>query len=102
GDLTQAERHFNLALTTDPAYPEGWNGLGDILAMQQKFRQAAESYRAALRLKPDFAQARLSLGAALAALGQPAEARVHLELAARSSNPEVAEAARSELSHLKR
>lgn len=56
------------------------NNLGRILAEQQgRYMQAVDHFREALRLRPNFLEARGNLGLALIRLGKPEEATAQLE-----------------------
>ncbi len=57
-----------------PANPRAHNNLGAALVAAGRLPEAAEAYRAALRLKPDYADARTGLGRVLSAEGRSAEA----------------------------
>lgn len=65
---------------------------GNLLAAQQRFREAAQTYRQLLDEKPDAARVRLELAALLARLGDEPGARRQIRLAqATGLPPEVAE-----------
>jgi hypothetical protein len=53
-----------------------------------------------LALRPDQSQAHLGLGMALLSLHRAAEARQHLQAAANSSDPDIAQTARRVLAQL--
>ncbi len=53
--------HYRAALDRRPADFELWNGLGGALAQAGELEEAARMLREALRLKPDFEQARANL-----------------------------------------
>jgi protein O-GlcNAc transferase len=57
--------------------------LANALVSQDKFLEAIEHYRAALRLHPDDANAEANLGGALAETGQLSEAKQHFQRALR-------------------
>src|SRR5260370_22611353 len=73
GDYPTAERYFRLALKSQPKSAELWNGLGVVLNRQEHYDDAAEAFRAALRLHP-FEGVELNLGIALFRGGKLAEA----------------------------
>jgi tetratricopeptide (TPR) repeat protein len=74
--------------------------LADVLAAQGQTGQAAQEYEQVLRLKPGQADAHLGLGLALLQEHRVAEARVHLEKAATSADPDISQAATRALSQL--
>ncbi len=57
------------------------NGLGGVLQTQGKLDEAARHYRAAIKLRHDFSEARNNLGAILNQQGHYAEAELHLAVA---------------------
>jgi tetratricopeptide (TPR) repeat protein len=57
--------------------------LANALVSQDRYLEAIEHYRAAIRLHPDDANAEANLGAALAETGKVSEAKVHLQRALR-------------------
>ncbi|TVS12267.1 MAG: tetratricopeptide repeat protein [Planctomycetaceae bacterium] len=65
--------------------------LGNVLSDQQRWQEAAESYRQAVALRPDKAAAHYNLGNALSALDLPREA-VHAYQQAISIRPDYAKA----------
>lgn len=62
------------ALSINNASPEYACNLGNAFRMKGDHLQAAEYYRQAIKLKPDYAEAYNNLGAALRSSGQPMEA----------------------------
>jgi Flp pilus assembly protein TadD len=56
-DLTAAEALYRAALRLDPALPEAHASLGYVLTRQGRLPEAIEACEAAIRLRPDFAQA---------------------------------------------
>lgn len=61
---------------------------------ETRLRNAAESYRLALKARPDLAEARLRLGRALALVGEPKPAAKELEEVAGGTDPALAYLAR--------
>ena len=68
-----------------------WLGYGRSREEEERFEEAAEAYRAALRLEPRFAEAHFNLGNVLRAQGRPqgAEERYRMAL---EQNPQLSEA----------
>jgi predicted Zn-dependent protease len=95
-----AERAFRSLITWDEDSAPARSGLARALLAQRKFEAAAEAAVDALGLRFDMPEAHLTLGAALAKLGQPDRARQAYEtcLALRPGMP----AARRALARLKR
>jgi tetratricopeptide (TPR) repeat protein len=62
GDLTGAEKEARLALHDSSTAPLAWATLGVIRADQKQYAQAEQFLNTALRLKPDLASARVTLG----------------------------------------
>jgi Flp pilus assembly protein TadD len=62
--------------------------------------EAAKECREAVRLRPDFARARLDLASVLVAQGDTGQAVQQLREAAKSSDPEVARLAAAALQRL--
>lgn len=80
-DLTNAERNFRAALSIDKRFFEAYLMLGDLLSKQRKFGEAAENYRAAVKIdslsyKPIF----FSLGMAEMMSGDYSRALVHFNV----------------------
>ncbi len=72
---TQAgKRRDDGAGTGNPSDPKRCHDLGNALRAQGKLDEAVASYRQALTLKPDFAEALVELAATLHQQGKPAEA----------------------------
>jgi predicted Zn-dependent protease len=74
--------------------------LGGLLARKGQLPEAAKEYREALRLRPDFARARLDLASVLVAQHDTAGAVQQLREAAKSSDPEMARLAAGALQRL--
>ena len=64
--------------------------LADLLAATGHEGEAAAEYERVLELKPNHPQAELGLGITLLALHRPAQARQHLEAAAKGLDAETA------------
>jgi tetratricopeptide (TPR) repeat protein len=84
GQTPAAETELRTALKlTRNCSPNALNALGHVLAIQNRLTEAVEDYEKAIRLKPNFADAHLNLGAALERLGKKDEAKAHFEEALR-------------------
>jgi len=66
GDLASAEKLYRTAIDLDAALPEAQASLGYLLTVQGRLKEAIAACEAAIRLRPDFAQAHWNL--AIAAL----------------------------------
>jgi tetratricopeptide (TPR) repeat protein len=97
GNRWKAAAQFRAATQLDPAYPEPYKALGDLLlaAPRRLFDQAVEAYQKAIERRSFYAEAHVGLGDALAAKGDidsaiaayqralthnPANPRVHVSL----------------------
>ena len=71
GNRWKAAAQFRAATQLDPAYPEPYKALGDLLlaAPRRLFDQAVEAYQKAIERRPFYAEAHVGLGDALAAKG---------------------------------
>jgi tetratricopeptide (TPR) repeat protein len=65
---------FSNAVREDRGNWQAWNYLGQALWVEGRVQEAVADYREALRLRPDFAEARFNLSFALSKLGQTEEA----------------------------
>ena len=93
----EAGYHFEQALASDPNYVEAHHSYGVVLALMRAYPRAMVELAETVRLAPDLMLARLDLADVLAAMGRRQESRVHLEVAARSSDAEVRQAASAAL-----
>ena len=59
--IDEAIAEYEGAIEIDPSLPEAHNGLGAALASSGDFEGAEDSFREALRLRPDFPEARRNL-----------------------------------------
>jgi Flp pilus assembly protein TadD len=82
------------AAQQEPGDAEVHEDLADVLAAAGHAADAIREYERVLALRPDQPRAQLGLGMVLLSQGRAAEARLHLEAAANSSDPEVAQTAR--------
>jgi len=75
GKIEHSLRVLRRAADLEPESPEVHFHLADALALSGQNREAIASYTEALRLKPDFPDARIGLGLALLAVGDRQSAR---------------------------
>jgi predicted CXXCH cytochrome family protein len=85
----EAQRELQACLQSDPGLADAHELLADLLMAKGQMRAALPHYREAVRIRPEFGQAELGLGTALAAVGDRAGARLHLQKAAADSDPSV-------------
>jgi tetratricopeptide (TPR) repeat protein len=71
GNRWKAAAQYRASTQLDPAYPEPYKALGDLLlaAPRRLFDQAIEAYQKAIERRPFYAEAHVGLGEALAAKG---------------------------------
>jgi tetratricopeptide (TPR) repeat protein len=71
GNRWKAAAQYRASTQLDPAYPEPYKSLGDLLlaAPRRLFDQAIEAYQKAIERRPFYAEAHVGLGEALAAKG---------------------------------
>jgi tetratricopeptide (TPR) repeat protein len=74
GDMTRAAQYLNRSLLCDGSNALSWAHLGDVNLAGGNLHQAIANYEAAVRLKPDFADALHNLGVAWLRLEQWATA----------------------------
>jgi arylsulfatase A-like enzyme len=94
GAVAAAERHGAQATELVPEFAAAWWVWGETAEKAGRAAEAARRYAAAVGRGLDSPRASLHLGRLLAGLGRGAEARPHLERAARGGTPEAAEARR--------
>jgi Tfp pilus assembly protein PilF len=75
GRAPLAEEEFKKAIKQDGKNPYFFKGLGQSLAAQRKFKDAAEAFRKALELNPYFVDVRNDLGMALILSGKREEGK---------------------------
>ncbi len=90
GEFYRAEEFAQSAVKADRSLPEPHALLGRIFARRRQMREAAQEYEEALRLRPDFAQARLDLAAVLMAAGERAKAIEQLREVAKGRDANAA------------
>ena len=82
-----AQTQIESAIRANPNIAEAHDLLGSLLERNGAKDAAFTEYQEAVRLKPDLDHAQLDLGAILLDRGQKAEAKQHLTVAAKSSDP---------------
>jgi Flp pilus assembly protein TadD len=92
--LPRAVSELREAAQQEPDDPEVHEDLADVLAATGHAAEAIPEYERVLALRPDQPQAHLGLGMVLLSQHRVPEARMHLEAAANSSDPEIAQTAR--------
>jgi tetratricopeptide (TPR) repeat protein len=100
GEFYRAEDSAESATKADPNLPEPHALLGRLLARKRQLAEAAKEYREALRLRPNFAQARLDLASVLVAQGEKQQAVEQLHEVAEGSDPSAARIAGETLQRL--
>jgi Tfp pilus assembly protein PilF len=85
GDRQRAREAFEAALAASPDSARAHSSLGFLDAEDGRSTEALEHWRRALALDPRERDALLALGELLRRRGRPAEARIYLELLARSA-----------------
>lgn len=82
GKSSEAERAYRNVVKREPANFDALHGLGLLLAQQKRYPEAIQSLRAAVKVSPGQAQARVNLAQALRGLGLNEEAATHFDSAA--------------------
>ena len=90
------------ALAADPDMMVAHEMRGGLLARKRQLPEAANEYRRALELQPDFSRGHLDLANVLAAQGDMPGAIQHLRQAAQGNDPAVAQAAAQALHQLEK
>ena len=98
--LPRAVIELREAAQQEPNEPQVHEDLADVLAATGHATEAITEYERVLALRPDQPQAHLGLGMVLLGQHRAAEARLHLQAAANSSDPEIAQTARRVLGKL--
>lgn len=96
-----AQTQIEAAIRANPNIAEAHDLLGTLLERKGAKDEAFAEYKEAVRLKPDFDHAQLNLGAMLLDRGNPAEAREHLMIAAKSADPRLSQMAESLLGQIR-
>jgi len=81
GELGEAERALNDALSSDPGFVDASYNLGSVLKLGGRDREAIEAFERVLTAEPDHGDALNNIGATLMDTGRRAEAIAHLERA---------------------
>jgi tetratricopeptide (TPR) repeat protein len=101
---TDAARAFSFATARDPNYALGWYNLAHALRKAEKPREAAESYKQYIKLKPDDPDPYYGLGQTLKTLGDVAGAisafQKYVAMEKRPEEQRWVEKARAELQAL--
>jgi len=74
GEWSKGEAAARLALSLAPQRAESWHGLGNALAGQQRWAEAAQAYEEAARLKPELPDGDRAAAQAWLNAGEPARA----------------------------
>ncbi len=77
GKLACAEQGFARLVAREPLFDECLN-LGDVRSLLRRYREAADSFRCALAIRPDSPSARLDLAESLLLAGNTSDARPQL------------------------
>ena len=80
GRLEEAESAWNDYLKKHGSKPEALANLGALLARRERYAEAIEKYKAALKLDSSLAPLHLNLGLAYLKQGQPAQAVSEFDL----------------------
>jgi tetratricopeptide (TPR) repeat protein len=81
GDRAEGLAHLERAVALAPAEPEALYDIATLLLQEQNFRAAEARFKAALKIRADWAGAHNNLGIAIASQGRIAEALTHFERA---------------------
>ena len=90
-DYPRAEKLFREALRADPKKGLLWSHLGDVLAWQERWKEAVQAYGTAVFYAPEDFDTLFNLGTLYARLDRLEQARIFLERAVQR-NPDSAEA----------
>ena len=100
GQSYKAEESAEAAVKADGTLPEPHALLCRIFSSRRQFSRAVKECQEAVRLRPDFAQARLDLASVLVAQGEIGPAVEQLREAAKSNDPNAARIAADALQRL--
>jgi predicted CXXCH cytochrome family protein len=98
--FTEAEIQIEAALQINPKVAEAHDLLGTLLERRGEGEGALREYSEAVKLRPELSHAQLDLGGILLNRGDKAQAREHLQLAARSEDRGIRELAQQLLRNL--
>jgi predicted CXXCH cytochrome family protein len=97
GRFEQAGQQAQAAVKANPNSADAHNFLGTLLQRNNQTEEALREFLEAGRLRPDFGRAHLNAAALLAARGDSAAARSHLQQALRDPDPNVRQRAQQQL-----
>jgi tetratricopeptide (TPR) repeat protein len=80
GELEEAQRRYERALTLDPGSAAAHFGLGRLATSRRQWQSAISHYERTLELQPEATSVHYPLGQAYRAAGRPAKAERHLAL----------------------
>jgi tetratricopeptide (TPR) repeat protein len=83
GNVSEAFRHYQAALSINPDFAEVHESLGSALVQLGRVPEAIAQFEEALRIKPDYTEAHVNLGSALVMQGRMQDAITHYEEAVR-------------------
>jgi tetratricopeptide (TPR) repeat protein len=78
----EAVEQYRATVVSDPGHVDAWFNLATTLGALHRYQEAADAYASAVRLRPEWAAARLREANALVMAGRLADARRRLEAAA--------------------
>ncbi len=87
GEMGAARDVYRLSLAHDDRSPETWNNLGHVLGALEDHEGALVALGSALRLRPDYSDARYNLGVTLQGLNRHQEARTAYQLVLAREGP---------------
>jgi len=87
--LVEARKHLEKSLLADARQPIAHEVVGRLLEAERKIPEAVAHYKEAIRLQPNFGQARLDLGGVLARQGDRAGAAQEFRIAQSDPDPQV-------------
>jgi predicted CXXCH cytochrome family protein len=96
----EARSQMEATLKADPKFAQAHEELGKLAESGGRMDEALREYSEAVGIRPELTRSQLGLGAALARKGDRINARLHLNLAAESTDPNVRETALRLLSGL--
>jgi predicted CXXCH cytochrome family protein len=97
GEMVRAASEYRQAIQRNNRLPDAHYSLASILATQGNDVEAEKEFLISLQLAPNAYETRLGLGLTLLREGKSAEARVQLQKAAESPDPQIQRAAQSAL-----
>ncbi len=91
--IAEARTHLERSLQADANQPLAHEVLGGLLEAEGKMPEAVSHYKEAIRMRPDFGQAHLDLGAVLARKGDRTGAAAEFRVAQSDPDPQIREKA---------